>query len=358
MVSKQFVFASWLVLAGAVAGCAGNNATCPEACASSQICCDGQCVFNLVDRNHCGACGNFCAGICSDGVCSTSGLDAGDQPDRSIMPGMCSPTCAADERCCGTSCVDREQPINVDGRPASSEDPRSPFNNCNGCGLRCDPTTAISCSSRTGSPPACMCGDFGACTLPGDVCANDGGRFQCINTSNNTMHCGSIGNACAPGEACSGGMCVCGSTGGRCGAGQACCAGACIDVSSDAANCGACGNACGDNAPNCQGGTCVCGTGAGARTCAATTMTALGESCCDGMCVANNNSNCGCGIMCNTADDETCIVDMGLFGMGGTGGVCCGTAGFPPLIPGFCAGGIGFGDAGFPGLGDGGLPFP
>ncbi len=358
MSTKPLALASWLVLALAAAGCAGNdpNASCPTPCASSQICCGGVCVFNLVDRNHCGACNNFCSGTCSDGVCSTNGLDAGDLPDRGPM-GSCSPTCAADERCCGTTCVDREQTVNVDGRPTSTEDPRSTFNNCNGCGLRCDPSTAISCSIRPGgTTPECACGEFRACPT-GEMCVNDGGRYQCINTSNNPMHCGSIGNACAPGETCTAGVCGCGGT--ACTTGQACCGGTCIDVTSDAANCGGCGMACGANAPNCQGGACVCGTGGGARACTPTSMTALGESCCDGACVANSNTNCGCGIACDTADDEVCIVDSGFFGMGGSGGVCCGTAGIPPLFPGFCSGG-GFpgGDGGGFGFPDGGLPFP
>lgn len=56
MSTKPLALASWLVLALAAAGCAGNdpNASCPTPCASSQICCGGVCVFNLVDRNHCG----------------------------------------------------------------------------------------------------------------------------------------------------------------------------------------------------------------------------------------------------------------------------------------------------------------
>ncbi len=361
---KWSVFASWIVLAWAVAGCAGNtNAGCDTPCASSQVCCEGSCVFNLVDPDNCGACGNVCASrMCSDGMCVGNPVDAGPDIDTG-PPGSCSPTCASDERCCGTTCVEREQPRNVDGRPASTEDPRSPFNNCNGCGLRCDPMTAISCSVPTsGSGPSqCMCGDFSAC-LAGEVCVNDGGRYQCINTSSNTMNCGAIGNSCAPGEACSGGMCVCGATGSRCPDGQGCCGGAgCVDVSSDAMNCGTCGNVCPASAPNCQGGTCVCGTGPGARTCVAPSMTGIGESCCDGMCVTNSDTNCGCGVVCNVADDETCIFDSGFFGMGGTGGVCCGTEGLPPLFPGFCSGGIPIpgGDGGFPFPGgDAGIPFP
>lgn len=363
MSTKQLALASWFVLACAAAGCAGNDASCPTPCATSQICCAGQCVFNLVDRNHCGACNNFCSGTCSDGVCSTGGFDAGDLPDRGPI-GSCSPTCAADERCCGTTCVDREQPVNIDGRPTSTEDPRSPFNNCNGCGLRCDATTAISCSIRPGgTTPECACGEFRACPT-GEQCVNDGGRYQCINTSNNPMHCGSIGNACAPGETCTAGVCGCG--GAACGTGQACCGGTCIDVTSDANNCGACGTRCTPNAPSCVGGSCTCPESG--RACTAPTAGgggfgggggSPGESCCPGRgCVANTNTDCGC-MACPDGDD--CVVGgSGFFGMGGgteIATVCCGDAfqvallgcgGFPGF-PGGDGGGFGF---------DGGVPFP
>ncbi len=367
MVSKQFIVASCLSLVLSVlAGCAGNEGGgCPTPCASAEVCCDGMCVLTTVSQQHCGGCGQVCSGVCSGGVCMQSGVDASSDFDAGMQQhGACRPTCASSQMCCGTSCVEESQPLGVDGRPSSSEDPRSPFNNCNGCGFRCDPERANSCSIRSGSTePSCSCGNLPQCPA-GDVCVQGSTGFQCVNLSTSTENCGEIGNRCAEGELCSGGVCGCGG-GASCAEGQACCSGSCVDVTSDAANCGACGNACGANAPNCQAGTCVCGTGPEARACTAPMagtgfppVTSLGESCCDGLCVANSDTSCGCGVACDTASDETCIVTSGgglpIPGTptSGEATVCCGEE--IPILGGFCTGG----GPGIPGFGDGGLPFP
>lgn len=354
--SKPSIFAfSVSLLLFVLGGCDSN----PAACASAEVLCDGMCVFTEINQQHCGGCNMPCAGTCSNGMCVTGpGLDGGPGHDSGPL-GACRPTCASSQRCCGTTCTNREQPLNVDGRPASPDDPSSAFNNCNGCGLRCDPERHSSCSVRTGGTvPECTCGNIGSCTV--GACMQVGGEFRCIDTMTDTMNCGTIGNACAPGETCSGGVCGCAGAG-PCPTGQGCCGGACVDVTSDAMNCGACGTVCGDNAPNCQAGVCVCGTGATARACATPTAgtpfppspAVLGESCCDNTCVANTNTSCGCGVMCNTADDETCVVSGGSIipgGPSGAPGVCCGE---DLLFTTVCSGG------GFPGLGDGGLPgFP
>jgi hypothetical protein len=335
--------------------CAGNEgAPCDPECASDmQTCCDGACVFTDYDFNNCGMCGRACSAgqTCREGSCT-----AATNNDSGTTTGECSPECSSGQRCCGRICVATEQPRGANGRPATPDDASSPFNNCNGCGLRCDPERASSCSlpmgATAGSRPSCLCGDMAEC-LPGDVCVPDGGGYTCVNTSTDVDNCGGVGIACADGEACMAGNCVCGSTGGRCGEGQGCCGGRCIDLTADADNCGECGNACGAEAPTCQDRECVCGTGPSARACAPITDSSTGESCCEGMCVANNDSNCGgCGRACDA--DMTCIVDPGLIpGGGGAPTVCCAPEDFPI----FCIPDIGFPDGGF-GFPDGGLPFP
>ncbi len=355
--SKQLAIASLFVLVNVAAGCAGggNGDSCDPACASSQACCDGACVFLEIDRQNCGACGSVCNGTCSGGACIPGGFDAGPGVDGGPMPqGDCHPTCASGNRCCGTTCVAYEQPVGVDGRPANPDDPSSPFNNCNGCGLRCDPERSISCSIRPGAAgTSCSCGQLGACPA-GEICLNTGTQWDCIDLQSDTQNCGSIGNACSGDETCSGGNCICASAGAPCGAGQTCCSGTCIDTASDATNCGGCGTTCGDEAPNCQDSMCVCGTGAGAHACTAPSGSDAGQSCCDGACVDNTASNCGCGVVCDSGD--MCIVNSGFIPGTGGGGVCCGT-GFGGL-GGVCTGGglPGLGDGGF-GFGDGGLPF-
>lgn len=358
--SKPSIFAfSLSLLLSVLAGCDNN----PAPCASAEQLCDGMCVFTEINQQHCGGCNMPCAGTCSNGMCVTGpGLDGGPGHDSGPL-GACRPTCASSQRCCGTTCTNREQPLNVDGRPASPDDPSSAFNNCNGCGLRCDPERHSSCSVRTGGTvPECTCGNIGSCS-PGSTCEMVGGSYMCINTMTDPRNCGALGMACAEGETCTGGVCGC-AGGPSCATGQACCPGAgCIDVTSDAANCGACGMVCGENAPTCQAGVCVCGSGAEARACAAPmaggsgfppTPAMLGESCCDNTCVANTDTNCGCGVACDTADDEVCVISGGGLpipgGPTGGAGVCCGQDLFITTI---CTGG-----GGLPGLPDAGIPFP
>src|SRR5688572_24879520 len=51
--------------------------------------------------------------------------------------------------------------------------------------------------------------------------------------------------ACGDGEICEGGMCVAGCRDDSTCGGQSCCDGACVDLASDEAHCGACGEPCG-----------------------------------------------------------------------------------------------------------------
>ncbi len=329
-------FAMAMGLTALLSGCANNDgAACDPACGDFEVCCEGTCVFTTADPNNCGGCGITCpSGICSTGTCMPGGgVDAAGR-DAGGGSGMCGAGCndtgeGATHRCCGGTCLARAVPQGTNG----TTDPS--FNNCNGCGIGCDPMRANSCSVPGGGAGTarCMCGDFDAC-VAGDVCVNEGGTYSCVNTSTDTMNCGGLGNACAPGEACLGGMCTCGG-GARCGGGEACCAGTCIDVSNDVMNCGGCGVACGPNAPNCNSGVCGCGTGPACRAPSSMggglpipipipgTGGDPGQLCCAGACVDQTTSNCGeCGNAC--MGEEICGVSSGIFGMGGGGvEVCC-----------------------------------
>ncbi len=75
----------------------------------------------------------------------------------------------------------------------------------------------------------------------------------CVDVQSNPAHCGTCGNACAPGTACQGGACAC--TGGT-----TSCGGACVDTSNDNSNCGGCGVVCGSG-KTCQSGACQCPSG-------------------------------------------------------------------------------------------------
>ncbi|MCS6797969.1 MAG: hypothetical protein NZ898_05490 [Myxococcota bacterium] len=368
------------------AGCGGrrrdDGPRCRPACGTFQQCCEtaagAACVSIGEDPAHCGGCGRACAAgqRCVGAMCVGTPIDAG--PRDATPSGDCRPTCASSERCCGTSCVPLSVPPGTDGRSNGS------FANCNGCGFACDPMRASACSVPLGmsGPPRCMCGNFNQCSTT-ERCVMEGTIFRCVNTSNDVSHCGEIGRRCGEGETCVMGTCRCG-TGEGCGEGRACCAGSCIDVATDEAHCGRCGNAC-PAETTCLGGECVCGAvtthpdagtrdggasaadgattepvpgGAGGggespRACRAPSAADPGEICCGGRCVPQDDSNCGaCGRMCDTDDDERCIVSAG-FPPGSTLVVCCGQ--MFPIIGGICEDGFPGLDAGAPGL-DGGFP--
>lgn len=340
-------------------GCDGNEGDdCGDSpCGDSQACCEGACVFTISDRNNCGGCGIVCSGgSCSNGMCIAA-VDAGNTRCGMLRP-------------CGTECVERSVPQNTDGRSSAS------FQNCNGCGIACDPERATSCSilggGTTGSP-SCLCGEFLQCPA-GDVCINDGTLTRCTSLSTDINNCGAIGTVCATGESCTAGMCVCGSTGAACAEGESCCGGACgtggccggalVDTQNDEMNCGECGNVCTPNAPNCVAGGCTCEIAG--RACEEPvpgdllggTDPELGESCCDTGCVANSNENCACGLC---GEDTECIVAGGgaiplppPFGSDGPPVACCGTE--IPFIGGMCEGSLPLPfDAGFPPPTDGGV---
>ncbi|MFH1810225.1 MAG: hypothetical protein ABIJ09_15875 [Pseudomonadota bacterium] len=85
------------------------------------------------------------------------------------------------------------------------------------------------------------------------VCCADGltnCSSTCVDTAQDTRHCGACGHSCAFGESCSNGSCVCGATPG-CNAGsQDCCGGVCRDVLTDPLHCGPVGTGIGCSA-NC-----------------------------------------------------------------------------------------------------------
>lgn len=149
--------------------------------------------------------------------------------------------------------------------------------------------------------------------------------------------------------AASGGRCLCkatgrvpGPSGCPCPTGQTSCDGdiTCKDLSSDVANCGACGEGCtapANSTAACVGGVCEFACGAG-------------YTLCGGVCVDTNidETNCGgCGNICTkiTIDQSRC--SSGFFcAAGSSGGICLDSADAPCVcqppvagLPGFCCSG-------------------
>jgi hypothetical protein len=147
---------------------------------------------------------------------------------------------------------------------------------------------------------------------------------------------------CPPGQyAGSGGRCLCkltgrppGANGCPCGAGQTNCSGTCVNLSSDLANCGSCGNAC----PGVPNGVPVCIGGGCDIECALAADPCGGECCGDGeFCEADTCVSClatgaecasefeCCSGLCDVYSGQ-CIECAGAADP--CGGTCCGEGEF------------------------------
>lgn len=353
--------AGFFALAAGIAGCSngGGDPQCDPACPTFYMCCsasDGIACRDIVnDPNNCGGCGVQCpSGICREAACVPGVQGDGGLPSDGGSGGDCRPACGSTERCCGTTCVSRVgYALGGDGRSDPS------FDSCNGCGIACDEERASACSIPGGAAmgaPRCMCGAIQDQCREGELCVSQAGSFTCVSTSNDPRNCGAPGNACAMNESCIGGACQCASAGVACTGGTACCSTGCVDTMTDAANCGSCGNVCGAG-ETCVAGQCLCGgTEACDRPTSGTFGASCGEICCDGACVTVDEANCGgCGTTC-TGEEDICGVPLAIIPGTPAEPPSCGPelgGGFPPTFRTACGGG-----GGFPGLGDGGLPFP
>jgi hypothetical protein len=324
----------------------GNCGACGVTCEMGKMCVDGACgcwrgsadcgsgcVDTNFDANNCGGCGNKCpadrpscmAGVCS---CPSGSADCGDGScvDLSTDPdhcGACNNACAADEYCtcsdyycsapshcatcsaplerCGTSCVDRtSDAANCGGCGITcpSDHPLCSGGTCRlgcqpgwaDCGSGCVDLTSAShcgaCDNACGSGRYCDQGDNGVscktCVAPKTMCG-----ASCVDLTSDAANCGACGQSCSPG-ACISGQCVCSG---------AICDGTCVDSQVDPLNCGGCKISCGTG--RCQSGQCV-------------PACATGETVCDSGCtlLESDTQNCGaCGNTCPdgyTCNDAAC----------------------------------------------------
>ena len=104
---------------------------------------------------------------------------------------------------------------------------------------------------------------------------------ECVDLTSDVANCGGCGNACAPGDECTNGTCQCLGT---------LCNGQCVDTANDLFNCGACGNPCtAIGGQVCSDGVCQCA------------FPVVGPVICNGNCVnvLIDDNNCGaCGRVC------------------------------------------------------------
>ena len=199
-------------------------------CASGQTRCGTSCVDVQSDIRNCGACGHACdAGSTCDGGMCNAGTDTGSCPSGQLD--------------CGSGCIDVQ----------------SDMRNCGACHNACD------------AGVACMGGACGGTGTTGTGTSGCDGTLTtcsgaCVDLQSDLANCGSCDNACGAGMSCTSGACVMdgttdGSTttmpGDTCDASLESCTGLCVDLSTDPANCGACGNACDSWTQTCYAGSCI-----------------------------------------------------------------------------------------------------
>lgn len=317
---------------GGVASTACIDTECPAplATCSAKV----PCSINLdEDVQNCGACGARCPSpsnnasyLCSKGqcrlVCAELYADCNNSADDGCETltfddpancGACGNACKDGEICwkaacgcpngftqCGDTCVDT----------------RSDMENCGACGSLCsapaDDDPRWTCGPGFEPPNTTwVCGDS-SCKLSCKPHFGDCNQLFCgdgceIDLLSDPANCGACGNACSAEQTCSGGVCMCEPGLTMCGPEIFFEGSSCVDLSRDPANCGSCGHQCpGINSesgsPGCEGGVCTYVCTPGYANCNGRLV--------DG-CEANlmkDQKHCGdCATACNVAAGQPCI---------------------------------------------------
>lgn len=333
--------------AGLIAYCPSTQ--CPPGwttCPDSRFPCD---TNILADSRNCGGCGLRCPGssvqgdqfTCSEGACKlecAAGpgnkdcdgiVDNGCESGR-LDPtncGACGVVCAVGERC--TWQDDELKEVGCGCPPGktacpSCRDLSADDGNCGACNDACDPTGGPDAPQRANAYYGCEAGQCGTLKCRASFFDCDGDVENGCETSTVTDDdCGYCGNTCGAGQRCGwdvrngvqiGGLpapsCLCGPGQTFCQIGelQGLPRGYCVDVSSDATNCGACGNRC-DAIPGALHERHVCDFGKCALRCLEGTADCNGSRS-DG-CEIDTKSdprNCGgCGVACDLALGQACV---------------------------------------------------
>ena len=266
---------------GANAHCTLGMCACDDGWANCNGSWSDGCEINIMsDGNNCGSCGNVCrndhgstscnSGTCVPvcvglwGDCDSSRENGCETPLNTLSDcGSCGQSCGlahAAESCSTGSCVITSCSSgwgNCDGIDSNGcENSLDSLSDCGSCGTSCSRAHATaSCAGDTCHIASCNEG-WGNC--------NNVDSDGCENSLDSLSDCGSCGTTCSRAHAtasCSGDTCHIAS----CNSGWDDCNnvdsdGCEVDLNNDAANCGSCGNNCGQNA-YCSSGSCTCNSG-------------------------------------------------------------------------------------------------
>jgi hypothetical protein len=313
---------------GAGFACQGGKCASTGGCPNGETMCGGACTDVTTDVNNCGACGTACdpGQGCSGGNCIDQGNGGGSDggvncnPGQMLCGGLCVDTSTDANNCgaCGTVCpmgaacqagmcaMQGGGPGPGPGGAAGCAPTVKCLNACNQGDLNCE-KMCIAAASQNGQmllQAVFACLDAACPSMNGGICDS-------MSKGYNAVSCGQcFSTAQSKGGKCAAQLTAClqdmgGGGGGGCPPGQTSCNGACTDTTTDAANCGKCGNACG-NGQSCKAGACVA-------------PCPQGQTACNGACknLSTDVNNCGaCGNACGNA--QTC--KAGVCGGGGNGG--------------------------------------
>jgi hypothetical protein len=304
------------------------------ACPPGETRCDGVCVDNNNNPQHCGACNSACVvppnrvASCVAGACQSECAPGFGDCDGAIAKGCETPTgtVANCSRCgdncnrpnaigacsagaCGQMCVHGFGDCNRNAA-TGCETSLATNTNCGACGRACTGALSV-CNAMTGN-----------CVAPGcptgfTFCADDS---TCVNVLDDPRHCGRCGNVCPP-RPNSAPVCRMGACGIACNTGFANCDGIAengceVEFSRDITNCGACGNRCafGPNArPLCSSGMCGLTCDPGRLSCDGNASNG-----CEAFSVSDThcgrcNNRCGAGAVCSVAragDSPSCALGV------------------------------------------------
>ncbi len=162
------------------------------------------------------------------------------------------PSVANNQVPCGAQQTRCSAALDADSSEPYCTNTLTDISNCGSCGHAC------------GQREACSAGQCSTACQPSEtLCAanaTDAGSAYCANTLTDSANCGLCGNQCGQGTLCSNGQCI-----NPCQPGETLCstatdtdaggAPACANLQNDNANCGCCGNACSPG-QGCRNGRC------------------------------------------------------------------------------------------------------